>query len=173
MIKYEARPTEYKGVRFRSKSEATFARTLDIAGTDWAYEPQPEEGGHSWDFLIWPGRLSSHCFPTMVEYKPSRPTDTYIDNLTSDVKRQPVESILVWGNPWSGPPSFSVDSPQCCYVCYPIWSSYSKYGRGDFLRLADNGNDGPYSYRHSTIEMLGVTEQMAQQAKSYRFDLKH
>jgi hypothetical protein len=47
-------PTEYKGVRFRSKSEAVFARTLDLVvgrNLTWTYEPKGHKG-HPWDFEI-------------------------------------------------------------------------------------------------------------------------
>lgn len=34
-------PTDYKGVRFRSKSEAIFARALELRGYEiWEYEPR-------------------------------------------------------------------------------------------------------------------------------------
>jgi hypothetical protein len=69
----KARPTEYKGIRFRSKSEAVFARYLDLlleehatithilcggnilvqGGGGFRYEPAtPVDGWHP-DFLVW------------------------------------------------------------------------------------------------------------------------
>lgn len=38
-----ATPTEYGGRRYRSKMEATFARLLDMAGLDYAYEAEKWE----------------------------------------------------------------------------------------------------------------------------------
>lgn len=38
-----ATPTEYNGRRYRSKMEATFARLLDMAGLDYAYEAEKWE----------------------------------------------------------------------------------------------------------------------------------
>lgn len=35
----EAKPTEYAGVLFRSKLEATWARFFDVIGLAWEYEP--------------------------------------------------------------------------------------------------------------------------------------
>lgn len=97
----EARPTEYKGIRFRSKCEAMFARYLELqlaeeeflcshkgplfSGTfgngkgGFVYEPTLP--GWKPDFLVW--RISSEYagMPSMcieiIEYKPSAPTDTY------------------------------------------------------------------------------------------------
>lgn len=184
----KAIPTEYKGVRFDSKSEAVFARTLDLAGHDWVYHPG-EHCGHAWDFLVFPTHgqrvvqytcvcgkgfksqtpiFQLHYRPVLIEYKPSAPTDTYIRNLTVAMSEQPYESIIVWGSPWK-PGGTAVS--DCCYTAYPIFSSYAKYGWGDFCRAGDNGEELPMSHRHNIKDMLGITERMAQEAKSYRFDL--
>ncbi len=81
------RPTEYKGIVFRSKSEAMFARWLDLSRGEhegFIYEPRCCMIGN-WkpDFLRWgvhvyeSGRLPCLTYE-VIEYKPSRPTDTYI-----------------------------------------------------------------------------------------------
>lgn len=95
----KARPTEYKGIRFRSKSEAVFARYLDLciegygglggALASFDYEPETLIDGWNPDFLTWRVRrpMGGKCefrrtvpflFMTFIEYKPSRPTKTYI-----------------------------------------------------------------------------------------------
>ncbi len=90
MAKFEASPTEYRGVVYRSKSEAMFARYLELEGEREGdpfgiiYEPEYFTTGDGWtpDFLRWrvihldnkPGVLN-----TLYEYKPSRPTATYIN----------------------------------------------------------------------------------------------
>ena len=38
-MEIEAKPTEYNGVIFRSKLEATWARFFDVIGVKWEYEP--------------------------------------------------------------------------------------------------------------------------------------
>jgi hypothetical protein len=50
-MEIEAKPTEYAGVLFRSKLEATWARFFDVIGLEWKYEPMQMQG---WipDFLI-------------------------------------------------------------------------------------------------------------------------
>lgn len=50
-MEIQAKPTEYAGVRFRSKLEATWARFFDVIGVKWEYEPTKLPG---WipDFLI-------------------------------------------------------------------------------------------------------------------------
>lgn len=50
-MEIEAKPTEYAGVLFRSKLEATWARFFDVIQLDWEYEPCQIAG---WipDFLL-------------------------------------------------------------------------------------------------------------------------
>jgi predicted nuclease of restriction endonuclease-like RecB superfamily len=36
----KARPTTYKGIRMRSRTEAAYAARLDAAGLSWEYEPR-------------------------------------------------------------------------------------------------------------------------------------
>lgn len=50
-MEIEAKPTEYRGIMFRSKLEATWARFFDVIGVDWEYEPAQLPG---WvpDFLV-------------------------------------------------------------------------------------------------------------------------
>lgn len=158
--------TEYRGIVFDSKSEAVFARTLDIAGLHWIHHPS-EHCGHPWDFLI-----VANGIETLVEYKPAMPTMTYVRNLTEAMSADPVESILIWGSPWNGKARGDFGRADCCYVAYPIFSSFAKYGWGDFEPMGDCGFDEPYSNRHEIRHMLGITEPMAQEAMRYRFDLQ-
>lgn len=185
--------TEYRGIVFDSKSEAVFARTLDLAGLRWKHHPG-KHCGHPWDFLVY--RTDIECdafqldeivdigegiwtqpdpvvysfnrpFPTLIEYKPAPPTATYIENLTEAMRANPMESVIIWGNPWNGP------FMGCSYVCYPIFTKHGRFGWGDFCQPADNGEDVPYSNRHEIGDMFGITEAMAQEAREYRFDLEH
>jgi len=166
----DAKKTEYKKIIFDSKSEAVFARTLDLGGHQWIYHP-PEHCSHMWDFLVFRMHMGDTPMPILVEYKPKMPTNTYVDELTNKMRCDPKESVVVWGNPWDSVDR-SIDGPQeCCYRVYPIFCSYGKYGWGNFIRLADNGGDWPTSSRHPTWDVLGITEAMAQEAKNFRFDL--
>lgn len=92
MTRLQARPTEYKGVRFRSKCEAMFALWVDLAEQPsdvvceiWEYEPVlTYMPGFSCDFHLY-SLVKDYGFPPglrhyFYEYKPSRPTDTYVDN---------------------------------------------------------------------------------------------
>lgn len=63
------RPTEYKGVQFRSHLEARFAFYLDSIGEEWLYEPRVYVGdgrGYLPDFEI-----VSADRPTFIELKPT------------------------------------------------------------------------------------------------------
>jgi hypothetical protein len=121
------RPTEYAGVRFKSKSEAVFARSLDLAGIKWLYEPfaqiQNPPGGHSWDFLLFataikagmatwnehkfhvPGATFYESDSWFVEFKPARPNDTYLLELGERTFGSEGGSYLgnfavIYGSPW-------------------------------------------------------------------------
>jgi hypothetical protein len=143
----QARSTEYRGVKFRSKSEAVLARCLDLANYCWMYEPYPSAlencpAGHSWDFLVWVrhetcgriqldgppwlynGPVEDRYIPVLVEYKPIRPTDTYLENLrdrsehfyrSCPVKREDGTAV-VWGNPWAGESQYKYED-LFCRVC--------------------------------------------------------
>ena len=157
----KAIPTEYKGVRFRSKSEAVFARYLDRlldelnlrntpdpesprvvrhAGAGFEYEPKTLIPGWCPDFLVW------QCYPPMahdkyvlwnmpsltfefIEYKPSRPTDTYLDNWRkkySEWQRLAVQGAvnsaartsanIYYGSPFSSASRgvINMDAYDCC-----------------------------------------------------------
>lgn len=85
MSENKAIPTEYKGIRFRSKSEACFAKYLDHHQSTWRplpffweYEPQSLtlEDGYTPDFrTIYCG--AGHIYCSLIEYKPTLPTETY------------------------------------------------------------------------------------------------
>lgn len=101
----KARPTEYRGIVYRSKSEAMFARYLELCriersetyrsmlrgqvnapeqNSGFIYEPQGFDV-EDWrpDFLVWnvitPGPKLHLPVATydFIEYKPAKPTDTY------------------------------------------------------------------------------------------------
>jgi hypothetical protein len=83
----KARPTEYKGVRYRSKCEAMFARWLDLECKCDQYDGfsyEPNICGWIPDFIAWKTTfIRKTTIPeisySIIEYKPSIPTDTYLD----------------------------------------------------------------------------------------------
>lgn len=166
-MNHTPRPTEYAGTRFRSKSEAVFARCLELSGYAWEYEPG-EVAGHKWDFLIDRRHLCGRYRERFVfiEYKPSEPTRSYVESLTERMRHCPVESLLVYGSPWN-PVNFPL--PGDCYITYPIFTHDGKYGWGDFEQHGDNGEDFLCSHRHD--DSLAVNK-YAFDAMEYRYDLK-
>lgn len=168
--------TEYKQIVFDSKSEAVFARTLHLVNIAWHYQPGCHNGqlitgfhNHPWDFCLfqigWRPLI-------LIEYKPSMPTRTYLENLTKKVRTNPKETFVIWGNPWEDTqPEINVYSGRkCCYRVYPIFSSYTEYSnKGRFFRLDDKYF--PVSNEHNIFDMFGITEEIVQEAKEYRFDL--
>lgn len=86
-MNYEARPTEYKGITFRSKSEAIVARGFDLLkfkdGVVWMYEPEILSGDknkYTPDFLLVISYEHSLFF-YVIEYKPAIPNITYLNEL--------------------------------------------------------------------------------------------
>ena len=75
----KAKETEYKRVVFRSKGEAVFARALDhLPQSLWVYEPELSGFSFRPDFQ-WLFRSNSGTLGCCIyEYKPKKPTDTYI-----------------------------------------------------------------------------------------------
>ena len=80
----KAIPTEYKGIVFRSKSEAIYARSLDLFdNTLWRYEPEElKVGDYVPDFSVIYD-LPEGYGHEVIEYKPAYPTKTYLDRLSS------------------------------------------------------------------------------------------
>lgn len=99
-------PTEFKGVRFRSKSEAQFAWALEQSRILWKYEPKFFVASDNWvpDFhLCWPGK--SELWNAALEYKPQAVTDTYrtilagrFEEVQSRLTGLPFLGILAIGN---------------------------------------------------------------------------
>lgn len=170
----KAVPTEYKGVVFDSKSEAVFARLLELSGIDLETDHPIRHDGHEWDFLVWSKSLAmfhsrfdndgdAYTFynhksvqPVLIELKPSRPTAQYIENLK--VKTDWVQAerrIIVWGNPF-GDKLANCDGELCIYQAIEVGMNRS-FAIGSVMPLA---------------HMLpGVNEALIGIAASYRFDL--
>ena len=135
MTTREATPTEYRGVRYRSKCEAMFAmhlwleleeessidqfrsrydgeRSTVVGGGGFQYEPKTLVSGCSPDFLVWRvSQPASPRFPVLqveyIEYKPSRPTETYIQrfldgmNRLRDLASEEFFARIVYGSPYT------------------------------------------------------------------------
>lgn len=105
-------PTEYRGVRYRSRHEASFALLLDMQGNNFMYEPA-EFRVNAWtpDFVTWrtAGHVPGLQFPrfTVIELKPVRPTLTYAQGLANNVQvlqqrfgKRLLIGRLVYGDLW-------------------------------------------------------------------------
>lgn len=115
----KARPTEFEGMVYRSKSEAMFACALAATGAVFEYEPTWLEIGeleYTPDFLIARNQQKPnghrHRYVTfiLIEYKPSMPTATYLGELSGNMERCLKESRLfppavhlavAIGSPWN------------------------------------------------------------------------
>lgn len=73
----QAKPTEYRGVNFRSRSEARLAVCFDAAGWKWEYEPHwaaMSVKGWTPDFWLDAGNKNRNY---LIEYKPTAITREY------------------------------------------------------------------------------------------------
>ena len=152
----KARPTEYKGTVYRSKSEAYVARWLD--SLDWAFSYEPEwlrVGNYVPDFAYSTPRnyfLTGMWHPsvTVVEFKPVAPTRTYMLELEArfrEIENKVKDSFEIGFELWLGSP-FKIESMEWC-----VLSSSSKKWKGYNL--------WPFMDNHDPRDL-----------KSYRFDLK-
>lgn len=77
-------PTEYKGVRFKSKSEAMFAayfRTMYYPFLTLFYEPLWAKTETYQPDFVFACKHGDAIALDVIEYKPRLPTETYLENL--------------------------------------------------------------------------------------------
>ena len=160
-------PTEYRGVKFKSKSEALFARCLDLANNDvvkiaWSYEPpflkQPD--GYIPDFEIWFIFNAREFYKTspigvrvVAEYKPAGVTDSYKKILAQRFDRYHQSdywegyTVLIEGSFFNGVESIG-------------YSTLTEEGNGLFDAISPM-TDYPFWFN----------DQILSDALEYRFDL--
>ncbi len=191
----KARPTEYRGVRYRSKSEAMFARYLDlliernytrttVSSSPWnhpsatglsggfIYEPRwQSDDGWTPDFIKWDvgiGRVpdggATPYFEIpilqydLIEYKPNRPTDTYVEEFARRC-HDCIEKL------YPGPDEYF--TYRCTYSIY-FGSVYTdERGRFDLIPLIGSG-DIPNAVRIDEDWLADFEEEV----RDTRFDLK-
>ena len=73
------RPTEYDGMRFRSRLEADYARALDMSGQAWEYEPCTFRAG--------PGRVWVPDFLVNGTYTELKNQDLSADETAAQLRR--------------------------------------------------------------------------------------
>ena len=134
---YPARPTEYRGEVFKSKSEAIFARVL-AEHVDETFEYEPEwtklPCGYVADFdTVHLSFLPLYTvqIQTIIEYKPGPVTQTYktelLDRFNAVRNSQPgytttaVQYTLITGNAYDTAPCTIevMDDSGRCFVPYP------------------------------------------------------
>lgn len=101
----QPRPTDFKGITFRSKTEAIFAKSLDLSAVAWEYEPERFKHASGWvpDFWICANGRSGNIVSMVLELKPCRPTQTYLVELRqrmTDVVGQYDYAVIAFVNPF-------------------------------------------------------------------------
>lgn len=160
-----ARPTEYMGTTYRSKSEAMFARYLDLSLSDhpwgkesgFVYEPDflNDTCGVAPDFYVYqyPKKLST-AFISLIEYKPVEPTECTIVHKSRELlecSRKVVEFI-----------NKKTELRQVVVSCTIFFGSVYNDSMGRILCLPDGG-----FIRDNNRWIDGYEDSI----KSYRYDL--
>jgi hypothetical protein len=139
----KATPTEYKGIVYRSKSEAMFARYLELEASEldgafgMRYEPLTRDIqnnlGIEWnpDFVTWRVVWSTSGVPILytrlIEYKPCKPTRTYLKTLQQNFAASELDvgnCFLYYGSVYS--------KDRGKYVIFP--EGWLEHGEQDWLR---------------------------------------
>lgn len=157
--------TEYSGVVFRSKTEAIFARCLDLANAPWTYEPlfmtcsgchdEPREYVPdfyvSWPRLWRPSPEDVLCSSGIIEVKPSRPTETWMKRALDDYR-----ATTQW----------AVKGMAPLYVYFNLWDDPEALLLSSDMSTMSKEEENPMTY---LVEFL---LEHWDEAKSYRFDLE-
>ena len=113
--KIEAKPTTYRGIRYRSKLEARWAVFLDYYHlmTESYYEPRSFHI-ESFNWVYTPDFYFSWAgYPSYLEIKPGQPSDEYIDGLQLIVDCAiEIPLLLGIGNFYKGEPQIVVVEPD-------------------------------------------------------------
>ena len=162
-MEHKAIPTNYKGVTYRSKSEAIFAKALDLFFSSrsdlqgsYCYEPidwwiAPMDYTPDFDLVV-KMEKDNHRSTTLIEYKPSEPSSSYLHRLEKIAYKAhelAVERMI---------PDFAV------------WLAYGN-AYDDYLTILeyDIHVRAFFQYRDDFSDKL---LHCMRQAKSYRFDIK-
>ncbi len=173
------RPTEYKGIAFRSKSEAMFARYLELDIEHWEIElTRPSDAKiigkthgiiyeprrllvDDWvpDFLVWWVELEEESglpelFFRLIEYKPSRPTGAYLNRFVGYCREINKRHVPNGGY---GPIDYELFYGS-------VWAAE----RGIFSPGHDRPGDDGWVLRHREEDWLAEYEDAV---KATRFDL--
>ncbi len=150
---WQAKETEYLGTRFRSKSEAIFARAMDLAHPKivWTYEPTISDyKNYTTDFYV---QLNDCGF--CIEYKPSMPTETYVTNLAKQTASSSFPLLVV---------SFSAfDDTQTEFSYWTLFDCPQMNKDLTFEQRLIRNMLGDFFLRPVIMKM--------REARNYRFDL--
>ena len=149
-----AHPTDYNGIRFRSKCEAIFYRNLELGG--WLVEYEPKQwlaDGWSFDFLAVRKDECGGLLLLLIEYKPSKPTAAYMERHLSRIrslggKISGFENVVAYVSAF-GPPG------HWASMAYEFWEEMDGAKRSGWVDI------------ESTI---GLFDWIAEAAK-HRYDL--
>ena len=143
-------PTEYAGVRFRSRLEARWAAFFDIYEIPWEYEPIDFKG---WipDFLI-PGKIN-----TYVEIKP---TKVFLPDVWKKIRANQMgmggADVMLLGDFFIAPHGYPTSGWLSEYSSeryeHPAWLGDPHDTAADWCQMAwSNAGENKLDFYHSTM----------------------
>lgn len=158
----QAIPTDFMGVRFRSKSEAMFANVLEHLGLVWVYEPAfLVVGDYSPDFICFTKEFGCLARAHVIEYKPSKPTPAYFERLADKaplIRRK-------FGQIQCGIEVNSINFFEDAQL--DVWEYVSKQWIKRPVQLPDAILDSVMSYRYDLESTVTNAPQPPQQEAAY------
>lgn len=154
----QAIPTLFQGRVFKSKSEAMFANILEqMKGyrnyLRWVYEPDQfkTKAGYIPDFIIYEGdELFLADWIYLIEYKPSKPTDQYVDYLALQFEE--------------------IKKKDCYHFIDNCYLIYGNCFDGTFRKLVYEFDCHMFFEDINSVSWINNT--MIERAKSHRYDLE-
>ena len=174
MQKIKATPTSYKGQNFKSKSEAIFARLLDLRQFTWEYEPLHYAfESYVPDFhVVFESKPDHRLVQFIIEYKPCSPSPMYLHKFNNYVSyldkinhNIPIQPLIVYGNFFQSPVKL-----MCIGYCSEnlfkhFWEGENYYGKKEYFKLNNIYREQPHDFKFFDQSQIS-------QARKYRFDLK-
>jgi len=172
MQKIKATPTSYSGQNFKSKSEAIFARWLDLCEVTWEYEPLHYSfESYVPDFQVVYKTKGKKLLQLLIEYKPCDPSPMYLHKFNNYVcyldkvnHSMATIPLIVYGNLFESPVKLMDIAYYSENLSKHIWGGEDCFTNKGFLKLNNIYREPPCSFEFLYLSKIP-------EARKYRFDL--
>lgn len=157
-------PTQYKGITFRSKSEARLAVVFDASDVEWSYEPKIDGIDWTADFWVRMPIGRGGAVDVLFEYKPKPPNDSYFDWWLKQAEKAIKHGYL----------EMDRQPDVCVLLCYSWFGQKDDHGSAyEHVTVTD-----PINHRYEDLVKIYVNSAFNKmwskgfnRALNYRFDL--